>query len=123
MPYRQSTISKAPYPEPKPEPEPTNGNGKVLKARRKELAVSAYFGPTFAQGLDGSTVVTSGLATRRYYVLARTNPEVRMAIRALSHAVFFSHNHLQTQNDYEKYPSFQTIDDKIVDEVNQQLCA
>ena len=125
MPYRQSTISKAPYPEPKPEPtpEPTNGNGKGPKARRKELAVSAYFGPTFAQGLDGSTVITSGLATRRYYILARTNPEVRMAIRALTQAVFWAKSHIQTQNDYEKYPSFQTIDDQIVDEVNQQLCA
>lgn len=109
--------TKKPYPEPKP----TNGNATAAAKKSKQLATSATFGPTFGDNLDGSTIVTTGLATRKYYRLARTNPEVRLAIRALTQAVFWVKGNVQPQNDYERYPEFREVDEIMLDLINQQL--
>jgi len=105
-----SSKSKNPY-------KPLNGR----PARRPELATSARFGPSFVDNLDGSTIINSGLATRRYYRLARTNPEIRTAIRALTQAVFWVKGGVQPRNDYERHPEFRDLDGTIMDLLTTQI--
>lgn len=110
--------SKPPYPK-----EPTNGNGKRPAGKRKQLATSVTFGPDFVTNLDGSTIITTGIATKQYYRLARTNPEVRTGIDTLKKATFWTQGHVQPQNDYEKHPEFRELDEIILDLIDQQLMA
>lgn len=110
-----STVTKPPYSQPKPL------NGHASDKKHNEIATSSLFGPQFADNLDGSTVVVSGIQTRKYYVLARTNPEVRMAIKTLSQATFWVESQLQPQNDYERHPRFRALDETILEMMNAQL--
>lgn len=114
-----TALSKPPYP-----PKPSNGNGKKpADKKRKQLASSATFGDVFATNVDGSTIITTGLATREYYRLARTNPEVRTGIDTLKKATFWTQGQVQPRNDYEKHPEFRELDEIYIDEIDQQLMA
>jgi hypothetical protein len=113
--------TKIPYAD---QPTNGNGNGKPLEGRkRKQLATSTEFGPTFVTNSDGSTIYTTGASTRSYYRLARTNPEVKMAIRALKQATFWTEGQVQPINDYEKHPEFRELDELLTDLIATQLAA
>ncbi len=65
-------------------------------------------------------VINTGQDTLRYSEIA-SHPSVAYYLALLQRGIFWTPGNVVAQNDYDKYPEFQEIDEKVIDLINRSL--